>query len=104
MTPALCSGSEHEDSWSTDSPLLSENTEDCDFIVSDSETLSDHGDELEEESEGYIPNTPNGRINPIRVIAKRKVISDGSSSNEYLVLWYSWEAGEAALELVGGLS
>ncbi|RDH27298.1 hypothetical protein BDQ94DRAFT_185040 [Aspergillus welwitschiae] len=104
MTSALCSGLEHEDSWSTDSPLLSENTEDRDFIVSDSETLSDHGDELEEESEDYIPNTPKGRINPIRVIAKRKVVSDGSSSNEYLVLWYSWEAGEAALELVGGLS
>ncbi|OJZ79823.1 hypothetical protein ASPFODRAFT_148552 [Aspergillus luchuensis CBS 106.47] len=104
MTSALCSGSEHEDSWSTDSPCLSEDTEDRDFIVSDSESLSEHGDELEEESEAYIPNTPKGRINPIRVIAKRKVVSDGGSSNEYLVLWYSWEAGEAALELVGGLS
>ncbi|OJZ79512.1 hypothetical protein ASPFODRAFT_55113 [Aspergillus luchuensis CBS 106.47] len=104
MISAPCSGSEHEDSWPTDSPLLSENTEDREFIVSDSESLSDHGDELEEESEDYVPNTAKGRINPIRVIAKRKVISDGSSSNEYLVLWYSWEAGEAALELVGGLS
>ncbi|GLA10400.1 hypothetical protein AnigIFM60653_006108, partial [Aspergillus niger] len=55
MTSALCSGSEHEDFWSTDSPLLSENTEDREFIISDSETLSDHGDELEEESEDYIP-------------------------------------------------
>ncbi|OJZ80374.1 hypothetical protein ASPFODRAFT_53531 [Aspergillus luchuensis CBS 106.47] len=79
MTSALRSGSEHEDSWSTDSPRLSENTEDGDHI-------------------------PKGRINPIRVIAKRKVVSDGGSFNEYLVLWYSWEAGEAALELVGGLS
>ncbi|KAL3248864.1 hypothetical protein ABHI18_011852, partial [Aspergillus niger] len=55
MTSALCSGSEHEDSWSTDSPCLSENTEDRDFIVSDSESLSEHGDELEEESEDYVP-------------------------------------------------
>ena len=55
MTSALCSGSEHEDSWSTDSPLLSQNTEDREFIISDSETLSDHGDEPEEESEDYIP-------------------------------------------------
>lgn len=55
MTSALCSESTHEDSWSTDSPCLSEDTEDRDFIVSDSESLSEHGYELEEESEDYVP-------------------------------------------------
>ncbi|PYH63997.1 uncharacterized protein BO88DRAFT_352125, partial [Aspergillus vadensis CBS 113365] len=72
----------------TDNSCLSENTEDRDFIISNLKLLSEYSDELEKESEDYIP----------------KVVSDNSFFNKYLVLWYSWETGEAVLELIKELN
>ncbi|PYH67021.1 uncharacterized protein BO88DRAFT_344770, partial [Aspergillus vadensis CBS 113365] len=51
----LYSRLKYKDSWLTNNPCLSENTEDCDFIISDSESLSEYNNKLKEESKDYIP-------------------------------------------------
>ncbi|KAJ6027443.1 uncharacterized protein N7446_003964 [Penicillium canescens] len=95
--------------------IPSETSEDRDFVVSDSESLSCVSIETSApESSGYnilhdgvgvvgtceigfdiiIEEQGDKSIKPLRTIAKRIVNRNGRQTVQYLVLWYSWETAE----------
>ncbi|KAJ6019480.1 hypothetical protein N7522_001547 [Penicillium canescens] len=93
----------------------SETSEDRDFVVSDSESLSCisietsapersgyniHNDEVdgvgtcEIDFDIIIEEQGDKSIKPLKTITKRTVNRNGRQTVQYLVLWYSWETAE----------
>ncbi|KAJ5330580.1 hypothetical protein N7476_000363 [Penicillium atrosanguineum] len=84
------------------SVVPSETSEDRDFIVSDTENLSDASAESTEGFNSYYCAScrcdgkcgVKGEKIAIKTIAKHSVSQDEHEVTRYLVLWYSWEDDE----------
>ncbi|KAJ8227121.1 hypothetical protein LV156_008754 [Aspergillus fumigatus] len=108
MSASPLDGSESDDSWpwaeSMSSATPSEDSQDREFVISDSESLSLRCDSPSETMAVHFPISPKGQMKPIKVIARRTNKPDSCPSTEYLVLWYSWEVADEALRSVEGRS
>ncbi|KAJ6016433.1 hypothetical protein N7540_011024 [Penicillium herquei] len=79
---------------------LSDTSEDLSFVISDGQSFSSASSASDLPGLSRLPNAepygpyPNevGHISPVGVIARRQVIESGQVSEEYLVLWCSWES------------
>ncbi|OQD78096.1 hypothetical protein PENANT_c089G04323 [Penicillium antarcticum] len=83
--------------------IPSETSEDRDFVVSDSESLScvsvetsapERSDYNILDDDVGVVGTGDKSIKPLKTITKRTVNRNGRETVQYLVLWYSWETAE----------